>query len=332
VALARQVGQYTLDEKIGEGGMGVVYRARHALLRRPTAIKLLPPGRAGLVNLRRFEREVQQTARLTHPNTVAIYDYGRTPDGVFYYAMELLDGITLDELVRTGGALPPARAIHILRQVCGALGEAHDLGLVHRDIKPANIILTERGGEADIVKVVDFGLVRHIDTSGTEVTATAANVLTGTPLYMAPEAIRSEDAVDGRSDLYALGAVAYFLLTGLPVFEGRTMVEVCAHHLHTTPVPPSQRAKGTIPADLEAVVLRCLAKAPDERVRHARALRDALDRCADAGAWSAEEASRWWAAWRSQPRRPSRLAANETTPGSVYETMAVDLGARMGGL
>jgi hypothetical protein len=332
VALARQVGQYTLDEKIGEGGMGVVYRARHALLRRPTAIKLLPPGRAGLVNLRRFEREVQQTARLTHPNTVAIYDYGRTPDGVFYYAMELLDGITLDELVRTGGALPPARAIHILRQVCGALGEAHDLGLVHRDIKPANIILTERGGEADIVKVVDFGLVRHIDTSGTEVTATAANVLTGTPLYMAPEAIRSEDAVDGRSDLYALGAVAYFLLTGLPVFEGRTMVEVCAHHLHTTPVPPSQRAKGTIPADLEAVVLRCLAKAPDERVRHARALRDALDRCADAGAWSAEEASRWWAAWRSQPRRPSRLAANETTPGSVHETMAVDLGARMGGL
>jgi hypothetical protein len=330
VALARQVGQYTLDEKIGEGGMGVVYKARHALLRRPTAIKLLPPGRAGLANLRRFEREVQQTARLTHANTVQIYDYGRTPDGVFYYAMEFLDGITLDELVRSDGPLPPARAIHLLRQVCGALGEAHDLGLVHRDIKPANIMLTERGGDVDIVKVLDFGLVRHIDASGTEVTATAANMLTGTPLYMAPEALRSEDAVDGRSDLYALGAVAYFLLTGLPVFEGRTMVEVCAHHLHSAPVPPSARAKVRVPADLEAIVMRCLAKSPEQRPRSARALRDALDRCSDARGWSGEEASRWWTAWRARPGRVARLSPDDTTGSSLHQTVAVDLGGRFG--
>jgi eukaryotic-like serine/threonine-protein kinase len=332
VALARQVGQYTLDEKIGEGGMGAVYKARHALLRRPTAIKLLPPGRAGLANVRRFEREVQQTARLTHANTDAIYDYGRTPDGVFYYAMEFLDGVTLDELVRTDGPLPPARAIHVLRQACGALGEAHDLGLVHRDVKPANIMLTERGGEADVVKVLDFGLVRHMDASGTEVTASAANILTGTPLYMAPEAIRSEDAVDGRSDLYALGAVAYFLLTGLPVFEGRTMVEVCAHHLHTAPLPPSARARVRVPLDLEAIVMRCLAKSPDERPRSARALRDALDRCADAGGWSGEEAARWWTAWRARPGRTRRLSPDETTGASVHQTVAVDLGGRVGGL
>jgi hypothetical protein len=329
VALARQVGQYTLDEKIGEGGMGVVYRARHALLRRPTAIKLLQPGRAGLANLRRFEREVQQTARLSHPNTVAIYDYGRTPDGVFYYAMELLDGVTLDELVKSGGPLPPARVIHALRQACGALAEAHGLGLVHRDIKPANIILTERAGELDVVKVVDFGLVRHIDAGGAEVTATAANVLTGTPLYMAPEAIRSEDAVDGRSDLYALGAVAYFLLTGQPVFEAQTLVEVCAHHLHTAPVPPSQRTRTRIPADLEALVLRCLAKSPDERPATARVLRDALERCADAGGWSAEEATRWWAAWRARPQ-PTRALSSDRTTGSLRETIAIDLHGRLG--
>jgi eukaryotic-like serine/threonine-protein kinase len=329
VALARQVGQYTLDEKIGEGGMGVVYRARHALLRRPTAIKLLQPGRAGLANLRRFEREVQQTARLSHPNTVAIYDYGRTPDGVFYYAMELLDGVTLDELVKSGGPLPPARVIHVLRQACGALAEAHGLGLVHRDIKPANILLTERAGELDVVKVVDFGLVRHIDAGGAEVTATAANVLTGTPLYMAPEAIRSEDAVDGRSDLYALGAVGYFLLTGLPVFEAQTLVEVCAHHLHTAPVPPSQRTRARIPADLEGLILRCLAKSPDERPATARALRDALERCADAGGWSAEEAARWWGVWRARPR-PARALSPDRTTGPLHETIAIDLHGRLG--
>jgi eukaryotic-like serine/threonine-protein kinase len=328
VALARQIGQYMLDEKIGEGGMGVVYRARHALLRRPTAIKLLQPGRAGLANLRRFEREVQQTARLTHPNTVAIYDYGRTPDGVFYYAMELLDGVTLDELVKAGGPLPAARVIHVLRQVCGALGEAHGLGLVHRDIKPANIILTERAGELDVVKVVDFGLVRDIDTGGAEVTATAANVLTGTPLYMAPEAIRAEEMVDGRSDLYALGAVAYYLLTGGPVFEAQTLVEVCAHHLHTAPTPPSQRARGSIPADLEAIVLRCLAKSQGDRPASARVLRDALDRCADAGGWSAEEAMRWWAAWRARPQ--ARVTAPDRPTGSLHETIAIDLQGRFG--
>ena len=209
VARARRLGQYTLKEKLGEGGMGVVYRAEHEMLRRPTAIKLLPPGKAGEDSLKRFEREVQMTARLTSPHTVSIFDFGRTPDGLFYYVMEYLDGIDLEDLVKQNGPVAPGRAVRILRQVCAALAEAHGIGLIHRDIKPANILLCERGGFPDIAKVLDFGLVREI-SAASDPRLTAENVLHGTPQYLAPEAIRNEDSIDARSDLYALGAVGLF--------------------------------------------------------------------------------------------------------------------------
>jgi serine/threonine-protein kinase len=326
----KRLGQYTLEEKIGEGGMGVVYRARHVMLRRPTAIKLLPPDRAGEENIRRFEREVQLTAELSHPSVVSIFDYGRTPDGVFYYAMEYLDGLTLEELVKQDGAQPPGRVIHMLQQVCGALAEAHGRGLIHRDIKPANIILTERGGMPDIAKVVDFGLVKHLDPHGTDATmaVTKANVLTGTPLYLSPEAIRGEHYVDARSDLYALGAVGYFLLTGRPVFEAATVVEVFAHHLHTEPVPPSERIATPIPNVLELAILRCLAKDPAQRPPDARTLQLLLARCPCVVPWTTEQASEWWEAYRS--KRTSRRAPPAYAAPPAAETIAVDLADRVG--
>jgi serine/threonine-protein kinase len=290
------MGQYTLGEKIGEGGMGAVYRAHHAMLRRPTAIKLLPPEKAGADNILRFEREVQLTASLSHPNTVVIFDYGRTMEGVFYYAMEYLDGINLDQLVTADGPQPPGRVIRIMSQVSGALAEAHQIGLVHRDIKPANIILCERGGVPDVAKVVDFGLVKRFrpDDDGMTVAVTAEQTLLGTPLYMAPEALTGSGEIDARSDLYALGAVGYLLLTGTPVFQGRSVVEICAHHLHTPPEPPSRRLGRPIPLDLEETVLRCLAKSPDDRPPSALALRDRLLHLRLADAWSDDDAARWW--------------------------------------
>ncbi|HTR04137.1 MAG TPA: protein kinase [Thermoanaerobaculia bacterium] len=297
----RRLGQYTLTEKLGEGGMGIVYRAEHEMLRRPTAIKLLPPGRAGEEGLKRFEREVQQTARLTNPHTVSIYDFGRTPDGQFYYVMEYLDGVDLDSLVQEAGPLPPARAVRIVRQVCDALAEAHGIGLIHRDIKPANILLCERGGSPDIAKVVDFGLVKDL-TGVSDPKLTTEDVLRGTPQYMAPEAIRDPGSADPRSDLYALGCVAYYLLTGTPVFSGRGPLETIHHHLQTDPESPSKRLGRAVPADLEAVVLSCLAKDPTERPESARALGKALDACRDVPAWDESEAEGWW---RERARRKS---------------------------
>ena len=298
-ARVRQLGQYTLERQIGAGGMGVVYRASHAMLRRPTAIKLLPPDRAGEASLVRFEREVQITAQLSHPNTVAIYDYGRTPDGLFYYAMEYLDGINLEDLVRLHGPQPAGRVLAILDQVCGALSEAHERGLVHRDIKPANIILTERGGEPDVAKVVDFGLVDSYASDDPRLTNSMPGGLTGTPLYLSPESLRSPDAGDPRSDLYALGAVGYFLITGRPVFDAATIAEIIGHHLHTDPVPPSQRLGRPLPPDLEAVLLQCLRKQADDRPSSARALREALRRCGRVRPWTTSDAAAWWETFRS---------------------------------
>lgn len=294
---ARRLGQYTLGEKIGEGGMGMVYRATHAFLRRPTAVKLLQPEKAGEENLRRFEREVQLTAQLSHPSTVVIFDYGRTPQGLFYYAMEYLDGLNLQQLVEQEGAQPAGRVVHILQQVAGALAEAHGVGVVHRDIKPANIILSERGGVPDVAKVVDFGLGKRFDTSAgdleTQLEVTAANVIVGTPLYLSPEVIGGEH-MDGRSDLYALGAVGYFLLTGAPLFQARTVVAMAADHLHTVPVLPSERLGKTIPSNVEAVIMRCLAKSPSDRYPDAMALLEDLGRCASTVPWSREQALRRW--------------------------------------
>jgi hypothetical protein len=326
-ALARRLGQYTLEEKIGAGGMGVVYRASHAMLRRPTAIKLLPPDRAGESNLVRFEREVQMTAQLSHPNTVAIYDFGRTPDGVFYYAMEYLDGINLEELVRDHGRQPAGRVVAILDQVCGALSEAHARGLVHRDIKPANIILTERGGEPDVAKVVDFGLVKPLASENATAAMSMPGVLTGTPHYMSPESMTMPEEADPRSDLYALGAVGYFLLTGQPVFEGGTVVDVLSHHLHTEPVLPSQRVDGRIPSDLEAVLMQCLRKRRDDRPDSAAALRAALRRCANVAPWTSGEAAAWWAAFRADA--PRVQAARPLSTPELSVTVDVDLEDRL---
>jgi serine/threonine-protein kinase len=292
VRRARRLGQYTLGERIGEGGMGVVYKAEHALLRRPTAVKLLPPERAGASALSRFEREVQITSRLNHPNTVAVYDYGRTPEGVFYYAMEYLDGVNLEELITTDGPQPAGRAVHLLRQAAGSLGEAHAHGLIHRDVKPSNLVLCQRDFECDFVKVLDFGLVRDLASDDASVTQTG--LLAGSPLYMSPEQIADPANVDARSDLYSLAVVAYQLLSGVPPFSGKSVVEVCGHHLHSIPEPPSKALGRPIPAQLEALILRCLEKDPGKRAADARGFVELLDGCTDVAAWTPAQAEVWW--------------------------------------
>jgi len=315
---ARQVGQYTLEEKLGEGGMGVVYRARHARLKRPTAVKLLSPEKVEPQTVERFEREVQITARLTHPNTVAVFDYGRTLDGVFYYAMEYLEGISLEKLVAEHGPQAPGRVVHVLRQVAGALGEAHALGIVHRDVKPANVILCQRGGVADVAKVLDFGLVK--DQAVPEAAAlTQSNMILGTPLYIAPEALTAPEHVGPRTDLYGLGAVGYYLLTGSPVFAGRT-VEVFGHHLHTRPAPPSERLGVAIPPGLEDAILSCLEKDPELRPRDAQAFIDALDE-AGVEPWTEANARAWWAA------RAAEHPPQTGTPPTAHELLLASAAA-----
>jgi serine/threonine-protein kinase len=311
-----KLGQYTLAEKLGEGGMGVVYRAHHSMLRRPAAIKLLLPERSTEHDLARFEREVQLTSRLSHPNTISIFDYGRSADGAFYYVMEYLDGIDLDRLVEHEGPLPAWRVVHILAQVSGALAEAHALGLIHRDIKPANLILTERADEPDVVKVVDFGLVRAVDDESADASITRVGTIAGTPMYMSPEAISDPSTMDGRADLYAVGAAGYYLLTGRHVFAAANAVEMCSKHLTEEPVPPSQRVDIAIAADLERVILWCLAKRREDRPASAAALRAALLACSDAAAFDEAAARRWWAGWRT--RRPSLTPASPHAP-----TMAI---------
>ena len=303
----QRLGQYTLEKKLGEGGMGVVYRASHAMLRRPTAIKLLLPDRAGKDSLVRFEREVRRTAMLTHPNTVTVFDYGRTTDGVFYYAMELLEGASLDEVVEVDGAQPEARVIHLLAQAAASLAEAHDAGLIHRDVKPGNILVVDRGGISDLVKVVDFGLVKDVGSPASVATTaqpalTMADAITGTPLYMAPETVMAPERVDARADLYALGAVGYWLLTGTHVFGGNSIVEVCAHHLHSVPDPPSARLAQPVSADLETLLLDCLAKRPEQRPASAHVLRERLLGCSAAGGWTNARAASWWAEHRHRLR------------------------------
>jgi serine/threonine-protein kinase len=302
---ARQLGQYTLENRLGGGGMGEVFRARHALLRRPTAVKMIRPGAAHAAALARFEREVQLTSILTHPNTISVYDYGHTADGTFYYAMEYVDGIDLDELARAHGPQAPARVVHILRQVCGSLAEAHGIGLIHRDIKPANVMLCERGGVPDVAKVLDFGLAREAVPAG-DAALTRDDLVVGTPLFISPEALRAPEAVDARSDLYAVGGVAYYLLTGTPVFAGRTAVEVCSQHLQTPPEPPSARLGRPLPAALEEAVLRCLEKDPARRPQSAHELGLALAAGTDSGEWTEAQAREWWRRRQHGPRPPAR--------------------------
>ncbi len=292
VSAARQLGQYELTRKLGEGGMGEVYEARHLLLRRATAVKLLRPELAGEQSIRRFEREVRATAKLTHPNTVTIFDFGRAANGVFYYAMELLEGGSLADIVQLAGPMDPERVLHVLHQVADALTEAHEKGLVHRDIKPGNIMLTCRGGVPDVAKVVDFGLVK--ESKGADVSLTGDNSLLGTPLYLAPEAIRHADGYEPRSDLYALGGVAYFMLTGEHVFEASTTMELLSLHLMEPPPSPSRQRGGPLPDGLEALILDLLAKDPADRPADAGVVMARIEACGAFGEWTRRRAARWW--------------------------------------
>jgi serine/threonine-protein kinase len=316
---AKQLGQYTLEQRIGKGGMGSVYRASHAMLRRPTAIKLLPIELAGTDSLDQFEREVQATSELTHPNTVAIYDYGRSPNGQFYYAMEYLDGADLESLVRDRGPQPAARVVHILAQVCGALEEAHGRGLIHRDIKPANIILCQRGSLPDVAKVVDFGLVKELES---ESHGDDDHLLAGTPAYVSPEAVSEPSLIGPRSDLYGLGAVGYYLLTGTTVFDADDPIEMCQRHVDTPPVPVSARTNAAIPDGLEALIMQCLAKERDGRPKSARAMRDTLTELGEATPWDEAEARRWWRDYHAQRESKKTLSSAPTI------AMTVDLTAR----
>lgn len=320
---ALQVGQYRLTRLLGTGAMGEVYLAQHRLLRRPCAVKLIRPERAGSHDwLQRFEREVQAMAQLTHPNTVEIYDFSRTEDGSFFYAMEYLPGTTLEALVREHGPLSPGRAVYFMRQVCGALAEAHQKGMVHRDIKPGNIFVCERGGVQDVVKLLDFGIVHLLAASpgsqqeapGEEQAsaggrgadgAVAAPMLTfagqilGTPAYMSPEQVRGEP-LDARSDIYSLGVVAFFLLTGKPAFERDTVEGLLRAHLDEPAPRLCDRAPG-VPKDLDAVIARCLAKERRDRFQSAGELALALGATAAAGAWDGAAAEAWWSARAASP-------------------------------
>jgi serine/threonine-protein kinase len=265
---------------------------------------------------------------LTHPNTVTVFDYGRTTDGVFYYAMELLDGASLQEIVEVDGPQPAERVIHLLEQAAGSLAEAHDAGLIHRDVKPGNILVVDRGGISDLVKVVDFGLVKDVGVgmrggAAAEPALTLADAITGTPLYMAPETVSAPETVDARSDLYALGAVGYWLLTGTHVFSGESIIQVFAHHLHSVPDPPSTRLGAPVAADLESVLLACLAKRPEDRPATAHLLRERLRACAAAGRWTNARAAQWWAVNRPKLRSGGAgpTASNTTDSRSPHLTV-----------
>lgn len=308
---ARRLGQYQLGEMLGSGGMGEVYLAEHHLLKRPCALKLIRPDSAlNPIALARFEREVQSAAKLSHPNTIEIFDYGHSDNGTFYYVMEYLPGMSLQDLVRKFGPLEPGRVIYLSRQVCGGLAEAHELGIVHRDLKPGNIHVALRGGESDVAKVLDFGLVKLTqDPEAPQLTAD--RTVSGTPLFMSPEQARGEREIDPGSDIYSLGAVMYFMLTGEPPFTGENAMEIMIAHARD-PVKPPRELRSEIPQDLEAIVLRALAKARTDRFESVRAMAKALAECAAAGDWNAEKADSWWAEAAIAEERRAREAAAET--------------------
>jgi serine/threonine-protein kinase len=295
------MGSYVLGELIGAGGMGEVWKARHRFLARPAAIKLIKPGILSAVTqvqadvlVQRFRREALAAANLRSPHTIQLYDFGVASDGTFYYVMELLNGMDLQTLIEEHGPLPPARAVHILRQACESLAEAHDRGLVHRDIKPANIQVCCMGHYFDFVKVLDFGLVKHEGADAKlDPALTAPNVVTGTPAYLSPESALGEP-VDRRTDIYSLGCVAYWMLTGRYVFEGAGALQMMASHIHTAPELPSHFSLFRIPRELDEIVLSCLAKNPDDRPSTARELADRLAVCELDEQWTPDHARLWW--------------------------------------
>ncbi len=290
---AHQFGQYRLRQRLGGGGMGEVYLAEHVLLKRPCVVKLIRPDRLeDPRTVARFEREVRTTAQLSHWNTIEIFDYGLTDDGVFYYVMEYLPGLDLGALVREFGPLPPERVIFLLRQVCDAIREAHDMGFIHRDLKPSNIFVAQRGGIFDVVKVLDFGLVKPL-SDVQDLSLTAEGSITGSPLYMSPEQAMGNEDLDARSDIYSLGAVAYFMLTGRPPFESDKPIRVLLSHVQAQVVSPRE-LRPDLPHDLTQVVLRCLEKNPEGRYQTVTELDQALEQCESARSWTRERAAAWW--------------------------------------
>jgi eukaryotic-like serine/threonine-protein kinase len=291
---AQRIGQYRLKEVLGFGGMGTVYMAEHILLRRPCAIKLIRPDQAGdPKTLLRFEREVRATATLTHWNTIEVFDYGHTEDGTFYYVMEYLPGMNLDDLIERHGPLPPGRAVHLLRQVCQALREAHAIGLIHRDIKPGNIFACERGRMYDVAKLLDFGLVKTVGWENDSGKLTREGVFAGSPAFMSPEQAAGREQLDARSDIYNLGAVAYFLVTGKLPFDRSSTLQMLHAHAYEALAPAPEFKEG-VPADLQAVILRCLEKNPDRRYQEAAGLEKALAACTCSAEWNTETAEAWW--------------------------------------
>jgi serine/threonine-protein kinase len=322
---AREMGSYRLVRRLGEGGMGEVWRAEHHLLARPAAIKFIRPealgGNLGTLSVvrARFEREAQATASLQSPHTVDLYDFGVTDDGTFYYVMEMLEGTDLGDLVERFGPVPPERAVHLLRQACHSLAEAHAAGLIHRDVKPANMFACRLGLDYDFLKVLDFGLVKARDGKELgDATLTRQDSTTGTPAFMAPELATGERPVDARTDLYALGCVAYWLVTGRFVFEGPTPLAIIMQHVQETPAPPSSRTEVEIPAELDRIVLACLAKNPDDRPASAADLAAELEALAVREAWSGERARRWWET--NLPRRPEPEPEPETANPDLADT------------
>ena len=301
VSRERELGAYQLGERIGQGGMGAVYRATHRLLARPAAIKLIRPEALGSegpdraqVVVERFRREARAAANLRSPHTIELYDFGTTEDGAFYYVMELLDGLDLSRLVSRFGPLEAGRTVALLKQVCLSLGEAHERGLVHRDIKPSNLVACRMGLAVDFMKVLDFGLVKAPSDGAADPTELSSpDVTTGTPTYMAPEIAMGDRPVDHRADLYALGCVAFWMLTGRNVFEGATPIAIITQHVRDAPPAPSSLSETAIPPELDRIVLDCLAKAPADRPASALELLDRLEACPVAE-WTQERALEWW--------------------------------------
>lgn len=321
----RELGQYTLVEKIGEGGMGKVYKASHDLLRRPTAIKLIRENQLSEKALERFEQEVQITSQLTHPNTISIYDYGHSPDGVFYYAMEYLSGIDLGQLVRIEPQLPAERVIYILSQVCGSLAEAHGQGLIHRDIKPGNVMLCQRGGAYDFVKLLDFGLVREITPR--EGADLAQHEIMGTPGFIAPELLVIEKQVDERADLYAVGALGFLMLTGQQPFGDRGTDTMLHAIVNSDPPKPSQRTDRPVPESLDMLIHACLSRAPELRPASAGELGERLSAIKIEKSWTHREAKAWWQDNAERVACERKIGRPEA--GDVSETVIdIDFGDR----
>ncbi|XZE43892.1 serine/threonine protein kinase [Pirellulaceae bacterium SH467] len=327
---AKELGQYRLETLLGTGAMGVVYKGHHSMMRRPTAIKLLKSENVSPAAIERFEHEVQITCQLNNPHTIAIYDYGRTPEGVFYYAMEYLDGINLQSLVDRYGPQPAGRVVEILKQICSSLYEAHSLGLVHRDIKPANIMLNRRGGECDVVKVLDFGLVRSLEEDSH---GESSKTMTGTPMYMSPEAIQNPKSIDVRSDIYSLGAVGYFLLTGHSLFQATSLGELFQHHIDSVPLPPSQRSGVSVDPQLEGAIMACLEKSRANRPQTAKDLAIKLELVATNDDWCREKAEAWWLQHERESRHDRDVPQGDDpqrTPGTSSNNKTVANGKTEG--